>query len=64
MKTNIEPIHLSLRDAAESAGISLEKLRQHIERGDLVRVYIDSKPMIRVKDLDAWSDRLPTERAS
>lgn len=62
MTTTADPIHLDLRTAAKRGGVSLETLRQEIEKGNLVRVYIGAKPVIRIKDLEAWSERLPTER--
>lgn len=47
--------------AARKAGISLDKLRQHIERGELVPSYVDSKPVIMHEELVRWLRSRPAE---
>ena len=49
------------REAAAAVGISLEKLRQHIARGELVPSYIDSKPVILREELIRWVKDRPAE---
>jgi hypothetical protein len=52
---------LPLPAAASAAGYSVDVLRLAITRGDLTARYANSKPVIRVADLDQWLANLPTE---
>lgn len=49
---------------AEAVDVSVEKVRQHIERGELVPTYIDSKPVIMREEGLRWLRARPTEKTS
>lgn len=50
------------RLAASMADVSVEKLRQHVERGELSPAYIDSKPVIMHEELERWLRSRPTDK--
>ncbi|WP_298745335.1 helix-turn-helix domain-containing protein [uncultured Microbacterium sp.] len=58
----VERRALTIAEASLSVGVSVDKIRQHIERGELVATYVDFKPVIAVKELDRWLESLPNER--
>lgn len=47
---------------AEACDLSIEKIRQHIDRGELVRTYVDSKPLIMREEGERWLRSRPSER--
>lgn len=53
---------LNLPSAAEAAGVSIEIIRRAIDQGDLVPRYPSSRPVLLVKDLEAWLESRPTTR--
>lgn len=53
---------LTLNESAEACGVSKWAIEEAIRRGELVPRYPNSKPVIRVVDLDEWLENLPTER--
>jgi len=61
-KQKVEPLAVPLVIAAAMVGISVDKLKQHIDRSELVASYIDYKPVIKLKELERWLDARPSER--
>lgn len=54
---------LSYEDAAAAVGLKSSRLiREAVEKGDLIPTYLNSKPVIRVSELERWLDTRPTER--
>lgn len=53
---------LTIAEAAEAVAYSDDVIRLAIKRGDLQASYANSKPVIRVTELERWLDALPTER--
>lgn len=53
---------LSIPDAAAAVSVSRDVLQLAIKRGELIAHYPNSKPLIRLVDLEAWLDSLPTEK--
>lgn len=58
----VQPLAVPLPEAAAMVGISVDKLRQHIDRDELAASYIDFKPVIKVSELQRWLDARPNER--
>lgn len=54
-------VSLTRAEAAEAVGVSEATLRRAIDRGDLAARFSGRKTLIRVADLAAWVDALPTE---
>lgn len=52
---------LTIPEAAEAVGYSLEGLRQQIRNNYLVPSYANSKPVIMVEELQRWLRSLPAE---
>lgn len=52
---------LPLPAAALASGYSEDVLRLAIRRGDLTARYANTKPVIRLAELDEWLAALPTE---
>ena len=50
------------RLAASMADVSIEKLRQHVDRGELTPSYIDSKPVIMHEELERWLRTRPSDK--
>lgn len=59
----LDKIAYSLPNFAAAVDLSLEKIRQHIARGELVPSYVDSKPLIMREEGERWLRSRPTERA-
>lgn len=57
-----ERLSYSLDNFATAVDVSKEKVRQHIDRGLLRPAYVDSKPVITVKEGLRWLESLPAER--
>ena len=54
---------LSYEDAATAVGLKSTKLiRQAVTDGQLIPTFLNSKPVIRVSELDRWLDTLPAEK--
>ena len=58
----IERIAYTLPEAAVVAGVGITVIKEACDRGDLIKRYPTSRPVIRVADLEAWMENLPTER--
>lgn len=54
----------SLAEAAAVAGVSLFTVKEACDRGDLVKRYPSSRPVILAEDLESWLRSLPTARRS
>lgn len=54
----------SLDNFALAVDVSKEKIRQHIERGELVPSYIDSKPVIMKEEGERWLRARPAEKVA
>lgn len=52
----------SIPNFAKAVDLSIEKVRQHIERGELVPSYVDSKPLITQEEGMRWLRARPAER--
>jgi hypothetical protein len=61
LRTPRVPLAYSLAEAAESVGVSLSTLKNVITAGDLNPVYVNSKPILTARELQAWLDSLPLE---
>lgn len=48
--------------AAELVGVSRDVLELAIKRGECMVRYPNSKPLVRIVDLEAWLESLPTQR--
>lgn len=57
-------ISTDIAGAITATGVRETKLREAINRGDLIVHYHDSKPVILAEDLRDWIASLPTERRS
>lgn len=62
MTAKMPPLAVTIPEAAALVRVSVEKLRQHIDRNELEASYIDSKPVIRIDELDRWLKARPNER--
>ena len=60
----LDKLAYSIPNFAKAVDLSIEKVRQHIERGELVPSYVDSKPLIRRDEGLRWLHSLPPERKS
>lgn len=58
----IDKLSYSLDDFAVAVGLSKEKVRQFIARGELVPSYADAKPLIMREEGERWLRSLPAER--
>ena len=54
----------SIPNFATAVDLSVEKVREHIRRGELVVSYVDSKPLIMREEGERWLRARPAERAS
>lgn len=52
----------SIPNFAKAVDLSIEKVRQHIERGELIPSYVDSKPLIMKEEGERWLRARPAER--
>jgi len=57
---NLTPFGLNLDSAAEVSGLSKRAIQYSIASGDLIAHYWGNKPVIRVADLEAYLEWLPT----
>lgn len=53
---------LNLDHAAEYLDISKRALRRLVDSGEITARYPNSRPVIAVRELDAWLASAPTER--
>ena len=58
----LDKIAYSLPNFAKAVDLSIEKVRQHIERGELTPSYVDSKPLIMQEEGLRWLRSRPAER--
>lgn len=58
----LDKIAYSLDNFAKAVDLSKEKVRQHIDRGELVPSYVDHKPLIMREEGERWMRSRPTER--
>ncbi len=58
----LDKIAYSLPNFAKAVDLSIEKIRQHIDRGELVPSYVDSKPLIMREEGERWLRTRPNER--
>jgi len=52
----------TVAEAAAACSYSEDTLNRAADRGELVKRYANSKPVILATDLQAWLEQLPTER--
>lgn len=57
----IQPVALSIPDAAAAVGYSVTTLKDAIAKGDLVVRYANRKGVIPAEDLIEWVKSLPIE---
>lgn len=58
----LDKLAYSIPNFAKAVDVSIEKVRQHIARGNLVRTYIDTKPVIMREEGLRWLRSLPSEK--
>lgn len=61
-QVTLDKLAYSIPNFARAVDVSIEKVRQHIERGDLVKSYVDSKPVILREEGMRWLRSLPNEK--
>lgn len=59
----VNPALISAKEAARYAGRSERRIRELIATGEVESVYDQGSRLVRFESLNAWIDRLPTERA-
>jgi hypothetical protein len=57
----LDKIAYSIPSFAKAVDLSVEKIRQHITRGELVPSYVDSKPLIMQEEGLRWLRARPAE---
>ena len=57
-----DAISVDYQTAAEITGNSIDVIRRAVRAGHLVPRYRTAKPVLLVKDLEAWIESAPTER--
>lgn len=57
----LDKLAYSIPNFAKAVDLSIEKVRQHIERGELVPSYVDSKPLITKEEGLRWLRSRPAE---
>jgi len=60
----LDKLAYSIPNFAKAVDLSIEKVRQHIERGELVPSYVDSKPLIMREEGERWLRARPSERVA
>lgn len=60
----LEKLAYSIPNFATAVDLSVEKVREHIRRGELVVSYVDSKPLIMREEGERWLRARPAERAA
>lgn len=60
----LDQLAYSLPSFAKAVDLSVDKIRQHIDRGELLPAYVDSKPLITREEGLRWLRSRPAERAS
>lgn len=60
----LDKLAYSLPNFAKAVDLSIEKVRQHIDRGELVPSYVDSKPIIMQEEGLRWLRARPAEKPS
>jgi len=60
----LDKLAYSIPSFAAAVDLSVEKIRQHIDRGELVASYVDSKPLIMQEEGLRWLRARPSERAA
>lgn len=63
LRAKSQPLAYSVRDAADTLGISFSKLEEIIKRDDIFVRWIDGKRVIPATELIAYIESLPMERA-
>ncbi len=58
----LDKLAYSIPNFAAAVDVSIEKVRQQIDRGYLVKSYIDSKPVILREEGLRWLRSLPNEK--
>lgn len=61
-KVELTKLAYSYDNFAIAVDVSKEKIRQHVERGELVPSYIDSKPVIMREEGERWLRARPAEK--
>lgn len=57
----MQKLAYTLAEAAFQTGYSVRTLQHHIQMGNLIARYANTKCVIQHGDLVAWLERLPTE---
>jgi len=58
----IERKAYTLAEAAAVAGVGITVIKEACDRGDLIKRYPTSRPVILADELESWLRQLPTER--
>lgn len=64
MSAGIEPIFISVKQAAEALGINAAKMYDLCNKGLVDARYQDGRRLVSVKSLREYAESLPTVRAS
>lgn len=63
-RLTLDKIAYSIPNFAAAVDLSIEKVRQHIARGELVPSYVDSKPLIMREEGERWLRARPAEKVA
>ena len=61
-RLTLDKLAYSIPNFAKAVDLSIEKVRQHIARGELVPSYVDSKPLIMREEGERWLRARPAEK--
>lgn len=64
MTTELDKLAYSIPNLAAAVDLSVDTVRKHIDAGNLVPSYPNSKPIITRAEAQRWLNSLPAERAS
>lgn len=51
----------TIQEAVEATGISEAEIKRAIGRGDLIPSYPNTRPVLRVSEVERWLDAMPAE---
>lgn len=61
-RLTLDKLAYTIPNFASAVDLSIEKIRQHIARGELVPSYVDSKPLIMREEGERWLRSRPAEK--
>lgn len=63
-RPTLDKLAYTIPNFADAVDLGIEKIRQHIARGELVPSYVDSKPLIMREEGERWLRSRPAEKPS